>query len=73
MPLFCSMNCAGVIFDIYDGERVPLGMSKNKYYVTPSLGQNIKAWMAASCVDKVKTFEQMQELIQKGLIGSYPC
>lgn len=71
MALICSMNCDDVIFDIYDNERIPIGLSKNKYYVTPKLSNNIQLWMLSEYVEKVGTKEQMAELIKLGFIGTY--
>ena len=66
-----SMKCAGVVFDIYDSERVPVGISKNNYYVTPNVLEDIRFWMFDKGINKVTTLEEMQELIRLGYIKDY--
>jgi len=71
VALQASMNCAGIIIDIYDTERVPIGVSKNQYYLTPSAVEDIRFWMFDKGINKVTTLEEMQELIRLGYIKNY--
>ena len=66
-----SMKCVGMIIDIYDTERVPLGVSKNQYYLTPSAVEDIRFWMFDKGINKVTTLEEVQELIRLGYIKDY--
>jgi hypothetical protein len=65
------MKCADTIFDIYDTERVPVGISKNQYYVTPSMIDDIRFWMFDKGINRISTNEELQELIRIGYIKSY--
>jgi len=71
MSKVCSFSCAGYIFDIYDNDRIPVGLSKNKYYVVPSMHDNLKLWMFDKAIEKISTKEHMQELIEIGYIKTY--
>ena len=71
MAKVASFLCADIPFDIYDGERVPLGNNKHSYYITPKMLINIEVWMIENFILKIKTKEQMNELISRGLIGTY--
>lgn len=71
MALLCSYACAGYSFDVYDSERVPVGKSSYKYYVTPRRMTLIEQWMYDNFVMKIDKPEQVQELIDKGFIGVY--
>lgn len=71
MPLTCVMRCGNIIFDVYNTERVPLGISKNKYYVTPESAQDIRFWMWNNNVEKVSSEKHMRELIELGYIRNY--
>ena len=65
---FC---CAGTEFDVYDSERVPVGLSKYKYYITPNKVKLVEQWIKINGIDKVRTAEQMRMLISTKLIGVY--
>ena len=71
MSLLCSYNCAEVKFDVYDSERILVGKSKYKYFVTPSRIKDIEDWMRRRDVLKIETDDHMEELIALGLLGEY--
>jgi hypothetical protein len=71
LALLASYLCAGIEFDIYDSERVPVGKSKYKYFVTPRRIDLIEHWMFENFVLHITKPEQMHELIEKNLIGTY--
>lgn len=71
MALACVFECDTIEFDVYDSERVPVGKSTYKYYVTPSRVSEIEQWLRLRNLDKVTTRTHMEELIAIGLIGEY--
>ena len=71
MAYQCSFKCEDIIFDIFDTERVPVGLTKNKYYITPKKAIGVELWLTESGLDKIRTKEQMETLISKGLVGVY--
>jgi len=71
MPYLCSFKCIDIVFDIFDTERVPIGVTKNKYFVTPQRAMNIEIWMLKNNIDKIKTKEQLELLISNNLLGIY--
>lgn len=71
MAYQCSFKCADIIFDIFDTERVPIGLTKNEYYITPKKAMGVELWLAENGLDKVRTMEQIETLIFIGLIGIY--
>jgi hypothetical protein len=71
MAYQCSFKCADIIFDIFDTERVPVGVTKNKYFITPKKAIDAELWVIENKIDKVRTNEQMEMLISKGIIGTY--
>jgi hypothetical protein len=71
MAYCCSYKCCDVIFDVFDSERVLLGVTKNKYYVTPSLMDRIDAWMIENMIIMITKQEDMEELISRGLVAQY--
>ena len=71
MSLLCSFNCCDTIFDVYSSERVPVGLTKNKYYITPKRLALIEAWMIRSNVDKIISKDMIEHLINNKLITEY--
>jgi len=71
MPYLCSFKCIDIVFDIFDTGRVPIGVTKNKYFVTPQRAMNIEIWMLKNNIDKIKTKEQLELLISNNLLGIY--
>jgi len=71
MAFICGMKCAGIIIDIHDSERVAMGVSKNKYYITPSRTTQVNQWLWENGLDMVTTAEHVQELVDKKILGVY--
>ena len=71
MAYQCSFKCEDIIFDIFDTERVPIGLTKNDYYITPKMAAGVELWLLENKLDKVRTMEQIETLIFIGLIGIY--
>ncbi len=71
MAYQCSFKCEDIIFDIFDTERVPIGLTKNKYYITPKKAVEVELWLLENKLDKVRTREQVEVLISKEFIGIY--
>ena len=66
-----SFECAGLIFDIFDTERVPVGLTSNKYYITPMLATRVEIWLIKNNINKVENKDHMATLISQGLLGVY--
>jgi hypothetical protein len=64
-------RCAGIEFDIYDIERVSNEYTQSKYYITPSRLIAAQKWMLENEIDEIIFEEQMQQLIDKDIIGTY--
>ena len=71
MPRIAEFKCAGTIFDIYDSERVPVGVSSNKYYITPNRTVLAHQWLWENGLDKIRTPEHVQALVSKNILGVY--
>jgi hypothetical protein len=71
MARLLTFECAGIAFDVYDTDRIPVGKSKYKYFITPAMISAVEKWIKDSGVDKVRTREQMEQLISMGFIGAY--
>jgi hypothetical protein len=71
MALVGIMKCAGILLDIYDSERVPVGISKNKYYMTPRRTDLANKWLWENGLDKITTVEQIQKLADDKILGAY--
>ena len=71
MGKLVTFRCAGIEFDVYDSERVPVGLSECKYFITPDKIKLVEQWSKINGIDKVRTAEQMHTLISVKLIGVY--
>ena len=71
MALVCKVVCDGVIIDVYDSERIPIGTSQNKYYLTPSMLPEIKEWLKINNLEKIMTVDHIESLLSVGLVGEY--
>ena len=71
MGIVVSFRCAGIEFDLHDSERIPVGLSSLKYYVTPHRMELIEQWLRINSHPKVCTKQQMHQLISMKLIGTY--
>ena len=71
MGRIVTFRCASIKFDFYDSERVPVGLSECKYYLTPHRLELIERWIKVNGFDKIRTKEQMQMLISTKLLGTY--
>jgi len=71
MAKVCVFNCADIEFDVYDSERIPIGVADSKYYITPKMIDEVDVWRKIKGVFRVTTAEHMEELIAVGLIGEY--
>jgi hypothetical protein len=66
-----SYKCAGIIFDMYDIERVSIDTTGNKYYITPCRLIEAQKWMLEKNIEEIVSVEDMEELIDKDIIGIY--
>ena len=72
MSRHCSINCAGILLDVYDSERVPTeSPTENNYYVTPGMAGRLQAWLSERELKKITTADQITALIEIGYIGAY--
>jgi len=71
MAKLLTYKCAGIEFDFYDTERVPVIKSDVKYFMTPGRLKEVCEWMKIRTVTSVTTSEHMEELIAIGLLGEY--
>ena len=71
MGKIAVFRCANIDLDVYDSERIPVGMSENLYYVTPHRIDLIEQWINVNGIDKIRTKEQVQQLVSLELIGVY--
>ena len=71
MARLLTYKCAGIEFDFYDTERVPIIKSAVKYFMTPSRLDEVCEWMKIRNITSVTASDQMEELIAIGLLGEY--
>ena len=71
MAIIGVFRCADIDFDIHDSERIPIGLSAEKYYITPKKIDLVEQWLTTNNLEKVETKEQVELLISLKLIGTY--
>ena len=71
MSLLCSFKCFDIILDLHDTERVPIGTTDHKYYLTPKKLASIEAWMIRNNISKIDSEDLVHNLIQKNMIASF--
>ena len=65
-----SYKCLDVTFDYYDSERV-LKREDLPYYLTPHRLAKIEAWMIKNNIEKIRTKEQLDYIIDQGWLSKY--
>lgn len=73
MPYETTWECAGIKFDIFssDSEKVPIGLTDNKYFLIESRLPYVEAYLIENDLDLIRTPEQFTELLSKGIIQEY--
>jgi hypothetical protein len=72
MKRLCTYQCNEIVFDVWDGERVPVGTTSSPYFITPTRLAAIEMWKIQNKItEKLGAPEQLALFIDNGWLEKY--